>query len=42
MIDTKSDNNEPVAQHNSRANLERLLDEIIQQPERRAEIAQNN
>ncbi len=41
MIDTKSDNNEPVAQHNSRANLERLLDEIIQQPERRAEIAQN-
>lgn len=33
-----SDNNEPVANRNSRANLERMLSEIIQQPERRAEI----
>lgn len=38
MTDTKFDNNEPVAQHNSRANLESLLDEIIQQPERRAAL----
>jgi adenylate cyclase len=34
-----SDNNEPIAQRNSRANLERLLNEMIEQPERRAELA---
>lgn len=37
---TVSDNNEPVGQRNSRANLERLLSDIIEQPERREEIAQ--
>ncbi|MBA3322059.1 MAG: adenylate/guanylate cyclase domain-containing protein [Pyrinomonadaceae bacterium] len=36
---TASDNNEPVARHNSRANLERLLTQMIEQPERRAEIS---
>jgi class 3 adenylate cyclase len=30
-----SDNNEPVSHRNSRANLKRLLDEIIEYPERR-------
>ena len=35
-----SDNDEPIAQRNSRANLERLLSEMIEQPERRAELAQ--
>lgn len=30
-----SDNDEPVSQRNSRANLKRLLDEIIEYPERR-------
>lgn len=35
-----SDNNEPLAHRNSRANLERLLTDIIEQPERRAEITQ--
>lgn len=39
MVDTASDNNEPVACRNSRANLERLLGEIISAPERRDEIA---
>ncbi|HEX8457812.1 MAG TPA: adenylate/guanylate cyclase domain-containing protein [Pyrinomonadaceae bacterium] len=34
-----SDNNEPVAQRNTQANLERLLSDIIEQPERREEIA---
>ncbi len=33
-----SDNNEPVAQRNSRANLRRLLDETIEYPERRGEV----
>jgi class 3 adenylate cyclase len=33
-----SDNNEPVSQRNSRANLERLLNEIIDHPEDRLEI----
>ncbi len=33
-----SDNNEPIARHNTRANLERLLNDMIEQPERRAEI----
>lgn len=37
---TVSDNNEPLAHRNSRANLERLLTDIIEQPERRAEITQ--
>src|SRR5690606_2638897 len=38
MEEAVSDNNEPVAQRNSRENLHRLLDEIIENPERRAEI----
>jgi adenylate cyclase len=33
-----SDNNEPVSMRNSRANLHRLLDEMIEAPERRTEI----
>lgn len=33
-----SDNNEPIARHNTRANLERLLNDMIEQPDRRAEI----
>jgi len=33
-----SDNNEAVARHNTRANLKRLLDQMIEQPERRADI----
>ena len=36
---TVSNNQEPVSHRNSRANLERFLDEIIDYPERRAEIA---
>ncbi|MGH9941765.1 MAG: adenylate/guanylate cyclase domain-containing protein [Pyrinomonadaceae bacterium] len=35
-----SENNEPVVKHNSRANLERLLTEMIERPERRAELKQ--
>jgi len=35
MPNTLSDNDEPVSQRNSRANLKRLLDEIIEYPERR-------
>ncbi|MFN2455346.1 MAG: adenylate/guanylate cyclase domain-containing protein [Pyrinomonadaceae bacterium] len=38
MSDSTYDNNEPVAQHNSLANFERLLGELIEQPERRTEI----
>jgi len=38
MSNTANDNNEPVSQRNSRANLERLLTEMIEEPERRAEI----
>jgi adenylate cyclase len=38
MIDTVSDNNEPVARRNTRANLESLLGEINAEPERRDEI----
>src|SRR5439155_22143180 len=41
MTDIISDNNEPVAQHNSRANLERLLNEMTRQPERWDEIIQS-
>lgn len=33
-----SDNDEPVSMRNSRANLNRLLDEMIEAPERRTEI----
>ncbi len=33
-----SDNNEPVARHNTQAILDRLLTDMIEQPERRAEI----
>jgi len=39
MNETVSDNNEPVARRNSRANLERLLGEINAEPERRDEIS---
>ncbi|MDQ1590292.1 MAG: adenylate cyclase [Pyrinomonadaceae bacterium] len=39
MSEPISDNNEPVAQRNTQANLERLLSDIIEQPERRGEIA---
>jgi len=39
MVDTISDNNEPVARHNSRENLERFLSQMIEQPERREAIA---
>jgi len=41
MSDIISDNNEPVAQRNTQANLERLLSDIIEQPERRSEIARS-
>jgi class 3 adenylate cyclase len=36
-----SDNNEPVAQRNTRENLERLLGAMIEQPERRDETARD-
>lgn len=32
------DNNEPIARHNTRANLERLLNDMIEQPDRRADL----
>jgi class 3 adenylate cyclase len=38
MTNTVSDNQEPVSRRNSRENLDRLLEEIIEQPERRAEV----
>jgi len=41
MASIISDNNEPVANRNSRANLERLLNDMIEQPEQRDEITQN-
>ena len=41
MVNNASDNNEPVARHNSRANLKRLLNKIIEEPERRAEITED-
>jgi class 3 adenylate cyclase len=34
-----SDNDEPVSRHNSRANLERILSGMIEEPERRAELS---
>lgn len=37
---TVSDNNEPVAQHNTRATLVRLLNEMIETPDRRPEISE--
>lgn len=40
MANIDSDNNEPVARHNSRANLELLLNKIIAEPDRAAEITQ--
>lgn len=40
MSNTVGDNNEPVSQRNSRANLERLLTEMVDEPERRDEITQ--
>lgn len=39
MTEQITDNNEPVANRNSRATLERLLSEMIEQPERREEIS---
>ena len=39
MSEQISDNNEPVANRNSRATLERLLSEMIEQPERREAIS---
>ncbi len=38
MSNTPSSNNEPVALHNTRATLRRLLSEMIEQPERRSVI----
>jgi adenylate cyclase len=38
MSDTISDNNEPVARHNSRSNLERLLSKLNAEPERQEEL----
>lgn len=35
-----NDNNEPVAQHNTRETLVRLLNEMIEHPERRADISE--
>lgn len=40
MTHPSSPNNEPVANRNSRPTLERLLSDIIEHPERRAEISQ--
>ena len=40
MDNPTSDNDEPIAQRNSRANLERILGEMIEAPEQRAELAQ--
>jgi len=39
--DLPSDNNEPVSQRNSRANLERLLDALIDHPEERLAITRD-
>ena len=39
MVEVASDNNEPLARHNTRANLERLLGEMIAKPERWDETA---
>ena len=41
MISGISNNNEPLAQTNSRANLERLLTEIIEHPQKREELTQS-
>jgi len=40
MDNPTSDNDEPIAERNSRANLERILGEMIEVPEQRAELAQ--
>jgi len=40
MDNPTSDNDEPIAERNSRANLERILGEMIEAPEQRAELAQ--
>lgn len=40
MTHPSAANNEPVANRNSRTTLERLLNDIIEHPERRAEISQ--
>ena len=40
MAETLPERDEPVAHHNTRANLAGLLNEMIEQPERRAEITQ--
>src|SRR5574341_9913 len=39
MNNPASDNNEPVSRHNSRANLERILSDMIEEPERRGELS---
>ncbi len=41
MMNTNSHADEPVIRHNSHANLQRLLNEIIEQPERREEITRS-
>ena len=41
MTNTVSDNQEPVSRRNSRENLDRLLEEIIEQPERRTEVTRS-
>src|SRR5688572_27885090 len=41
MTSSNSNNNEPLAQRNSRENLERLLTSIIEHPQQRAEITQS-
>ncbi len=39
MNNPTSDNDEPVSRHNSRANLERILSDMIEEPERRADLS---
>src|SRR5574337_1560093 len=39
MHNPVSDANEPVSRHNSRTNLERILSDMIEEPERRAELS---
>src|SRR3972149_9249233 len=40
MDNPTSDNDEPIARRTARANLERILGEMIEAPEQRAELAQ--
>ena len=41
MTNTVSNNQEPVSRRNSRENLDRLLEEIIENPERRTEVTES-